>query len=273
MTSTDRSLLDRHSLSTAGTGTQAMVMVHGYGCNQAMWRYMVPQFSDDYRIYLFDHVGTAAVGTTGWDAEAYTELERYADDLAAFITTLDLRDVVLVAHSVSAMISGLVAARMPERIARLVMIGPSPHYLNDGDYRGGFERADIDELLASIEGNYQGWSQAMAPAIMGRPDEPTLGEELTERFCEQDPEVAYTFAKATFLSDNRPDLGSMTVPTLVLQCSDDIIAPSHVGRYVAEHLPDADFVQLAASGHCPNLSAPRETSSAIRNWLASRREP
>ena len=260
-------ILRRHNLHVVGDGSRPLVLVHGYGCNQAMWRHMVPLLREDFRIYLFDHVGTAATGRDGWDPHAYARLERYADDLEAFVATLGLRDVILVGHSVSAMIGGLVAARMPERIAGLVMIGPSPHYLNDGDYRGGFERADIDGLLASIEDNYLGWSEAMAPAIMGRPDEPALGAELTERFCEQDPEVGYVFAKATFLSDNRADLARIGVPALVLQCSDDIIAPEAVGRYVADHLPDAAFVQLAARGHCPNLSAPEETTAAIRTWL------
>ena len=263
-------ILRRHNLNIGGSGTRPIVFVHGYGCNQTMWRHMVPLFAEDFRVYLFDHIGTAEAGIDGFDPDAYSRLERYADDLEAFLTALGLVDVVLVGHSVSAMICGLVAARRPERIARLVMIGPSPRYLNDGDYRGGFERSDIDELLATIEGNYQGWSAAMAPAIMGRPDAPAHGEELTERFCEQDPEVAHAFARATFLSDNRDDLASITVPTLVLQCANDIIAPEHVGRYVAQRLPDAQLIQLEASGHCPNLSAPEETTSAIRTWLAER---
>ena len=244
-----------------------MLMVHGYGCNQAMWRHMVPHFADDHRVILFDHVGTAEAGTEGWDAGAYDSLERYAEDVVAVAEALDLRDAVLVGHSVSAMICGLAAARMPERVGALVMVGPSPHYLNDGEYRGGFDRADIDGLLAGIESNYQGWAQAMAPAIMGRPDAPEHGAELTERFCEQDPEVAYHFARATFLSDNREDLARISFPTLVLQCSDDIIAPEQVGHYVAERLPDGTFHQLEARGHCPNLSAPEETSAAIRMWL------
>ena len=262
-------MLARHNVNELGSGTQPMLMVHGYGCNQAMWRHMVPHFEQDYRIILFDHLGTANTGLAGWEAKAYASLERYAADVCAVVGALDLRDVVLVGHSVSAMICGLAATQLPGRINSIVMIGPSPHYLNDGDYRGGFERADIDELLTNVESNYQGWSQAMAPAIMGRPDAPEHGEELVVRFCEQDPAVAYTFARATFLSDNRADLARIDVPTLVLQCTDDIIAPEHVGRYVAEHLPNGTFHQLSARGHCPNLSSPRETSEAIQRYLAS----
>ena len=262
--------LRRHQVARLGNPTgQPLLMVHGYGCNQAMWRDMVPHFSDEYDIYLFDHVGTAASGMDGWDPDAYSELKRYAADLQQAVEELDLTNLILVGHSVSAIICGLVASEIPSRVSHLVMIGPSPRYINDGDYNGGFEREDIEGLLSAIESNYRGWSEQMAPAIMGRPDAPEYGQELTDRFCEQDPEVGYYFARATFLSDNRDDLERITVPTLVLQCTEDIIAPEQVGRYVADRLPQGHFHQLAARGHCPNLSAPAETSLAIKSWLSA----
>jgi len=229
---------------------------------------MARDFEEKYRVILFDHIGTAAAELTGWDPEAYSDLDRYADDVCAVVEELDLHDIIFVGHSVSSMICGLAAARMPDRIHSVIMVGPSPRYLNDGDYRGGFESADIEELLTSIQSNYQGWSEVMAPAIMGRPDAPEHGQELTAHFCEQDQDVAYHFARVTFLSDNREDLKRMDFPVLVLQCSNDIIAPETVGRYTATHLPKAKFHQLAASGHCPNLSAPDQTAAAINAFLA-----
>ena len=266
---TASAVLERHKVKQLGSGERTLFMVHGFGCNQAMWRFMVPHFEKQYRIVLFDHLGTAETGKQDWNPTEYNSLERYADDVCDVVHALDLQRVTFIGHSVSAIICGLAARKLGDRIEHVVMIGPSAHYLNDGDYRGGFERKDIDELLQTIEINYQGWSEAMAPAIMGRPDAPRYGEELTARFCEQEPEVAYHFAKATFLGDNRGDLATMATPALVLQCSEDIIAPEHVGQYVAEHLPHATFRQLEAKGHCPNLSAPEETAQAIKDYLAA----
>lgn len=259
-------LLSRHAVRDLGGDGPPMLLVHGYGCNQAMWARLAPLFAEDYRVLLMDHVGTSEAGTVDWDAEAYLRLERYAEDVAAVVRELDLRDLTLVGHSVSAMICGLATQLIGERVGRLVMIGPSPCYLDDGDYRGGFSREDIAGLLESIEGNYVGWSQAMAPEIMGA-DHEVAGAELTAAFCEQDPEVALVFARATFEPDYRSALPEIRVPTLVLQTRRDIIAPEHVGRYVAERLPDARFHQLEATGHCPNYSAPDETAAAIKSFL------
>ena len=267
MQNTDE-ILVRHHVREVGRGSRPLVLVHGYGCNQAMWREMVPHFTDDYRVILMDHIGTAATGLSGWDKRDYQRLDRYADDVAAVVESLDLREAILVGHSVSAMICGLALRRIRDRVSHLVMVAPSPRYLNDADYVGGFERADVDGLLEAIESNYLGWSRAMAPAIMGRPDAPDYGEELTGYFCEQDPEVAHVFARATFLSDNRADLHTFDVPTLVLQCVDDLVAPPEVGAYLARELPNAHLHHLEARGHCPNLSAPAETADAIRGWLS-----
>jgi sigma-B regulation protein RsbQ len=245
-----------------------MIFAHGFGCDSNMWRFVWPEFADEHRIVLFDHVGMGGADASAFDRERHASLEGYAEDVLDICRELDLRDVIFVGHSVSAMIGVLAAAAEPDRFDRLVLIGPSPRYVDDDEgYVGGFTREDIDGLLESMDSNYLGWSSAMAPVIMGNDDRPELGEELTNSFCRADPDIARHFARVTFLSDNRADLAGMRTPSLVLQCSDDAIAPEVVGSYVAERLPDSRLVQLDATGHCPNLSAPEETVAAIRAFL------
>jgi sigma-B regulation protein RsbQ len=245
-----------------------MMLAHGFGCDHNMWRHVWPAFADRYRIVLFDHVGAGGSDPSAYDPHRYASLEGYAEDVLAICEERDLRDIVFVGHSVSAMIGVLAAAQQPERFARLVLVGPSPRYIDDDGYVGGFTREDIDGLLESLESNYLGWSSAMAPAIMGNADRPELGEELTNSFCRTDPEIAAQFARTTFLSDNRADLGRVSIPALVLQCSDDVIAPEAVGEYVHAQLAGSSYVLLDATGHCPNLSAPDETVEAIEEFLA-----
>jgi sigma-B regulation protein RsbQ len=240
-----------------------MMLAHGFGCDQHMWRLVQPRLAEIFRVITFDLVGSGRSDRAAWDDERYSTLEGYARDVAELCREMDLRDVVFVGHSVSAMIGVLAAALEPQRIGRLVLVTPSPCYIDDGDYRGGFSRADIDELLESLSANYLGWSAAMAPAIMGNPDRPELGEELTNSFCQMDPKIAEVFARATFLSDNRADLATVTVPTLVLQCAEDVIAPPEVGEFVRAHIPGSMLVTLNATGHCPQLSAPVETAEQI----------
>jgi sigma-B regulation protein RsbQ len=244
-----------------------LLFAHGFGCDQNMWRYVWPRFADDYRVVLFDHVGAGGSDLSAYDPDRYSSLRGYAEDVLEICRELDLRDVVLVGHSVSAMIGVLAAAAEPDRFARLVLVGPSPRYIDDDGYAGGFSREDIEGLLDSMDSNYLGWSSQMAPVIMGNEDRPELGEELTNSFCRTDPEIARSFARVTFLSDNRADLAKVGVPALVLQCSDDAIAPEAVGRYVAEQMPGGRFAMLDAVGHCPNLSAPEETAAAIEEFL------
>ena len=244
-----------------------MIFAHGFGCDQNMWRFVAPAFEDDYRVVLFDHVGSGASDLAAYDRERYGALEGYADDVLQICEELDLADAVFVGHSVSSMIGVIAAARDPRRIGSLVLVGPSPRYIDDEGYRGGFTREDIEELLGSLDSNFLGWSSAMAPVIMGNTDRPELGEELTASFCRTDPEIAARFARVTFMSDNRSDLAGVGVPTLVLQCSDDVIAPPEVGQYVHRAIPGSRFVQLTATGHCPNLSAPQETIDAIRAFV------
>jgi sigma-B regulation protein RsbQ len=245
-----------------------MVFAHGFGCDQAMWRFVWPSFSDQYRIVLFDHVGYGGSDAAAFDRRRHATLDGYAADVLAICDELALDDVVFVGHSVSAMIGVLAAAARPERFARLVLVGPSPRYLDDEGYVGGFSEEDIADLLESLESNYLGWSSAIAPVIMGNPDRPELARELTNSFCRTDPEIAAAFARATFLADNRQDLERVRTPALVLQASDDAIAPRPVGEFVHDRLPDSRLVLLSATGHCPNLSAPEETVAAIRSFLA-----
>ena len=245
-----------------------MLFSHGFGCDQSLWRFVAPAFENDHRIVLFDHVGAGRSDLAAYDARKYASLDGYAEDVLDICEALDLREVVFVGHSVSSMIGVLAAAKQPERFARLVLVGPSPRYIDDDGYTGGFTRPDIEELLESLDSNYLGWSSAMAPLIMGNPDRPELAEELTNSFCRTDPDIARAFARVTFLSDNRGDLRRVDVPALVLQCSHDVIAPESVGRYVHEQLRDSEFVLLSATGHCPNLSAPDETIAAMKDFLS-----
>ena len=260
----------RNNVSVSGVpGGQPMVFAHGFGCDQHMWRHVAPRFEDRYQVVLFDQVGAGGSDPAAYDPDRHATLGGYADDLVGILEELDLHDVVFVGHSVSSMIGVLAANAAPERFAHLVLVGPSPRYIDDPEdgYVGGFGRQDIDELLASLDSNYLGWSTAMAPVIIGNADRPELGAELTESFCKADPEIQKRFARATFLSDNRADLASVSVPCLVLQCSEDIIAPTAVGRYVHLQLPRSELVVLRATGHCPNLSAPDETTEVIESYL------
>jgi sigma-B regulation protein RsbQ len=262
------STIQRNAVTVTGRpGGQPIMFAHGYGCDQNMWRYVAPEFLGTHRVVLFDHVGAGRSDLSAYDDERYADLDGYASDVLEIVHELDLHDVVFVGHSVSAMIGVLAAIREPERFDRLVLVGPSPRYVDDVDYVGGFKREDIESLLESLDSNYLGWSSAMAPVIMGNPERPELGQELTASFCRTDPAIVAHFARVTFLSDNRQDLARVRVPALVLQCSEDAIASEAVGRYVHQNLAGSRFVQLAATGHCPNLSAPEETVAAIRAFL------
>jgi sigma-B regulation protein RsbQ len=258
----------RNNVHVSGNPSgRPIVFAHGFGCSQEVWRGVIPRFEADCRVVVFDHVGAGASDLAAYDRGKYDSLHGYADDLLDILETEDLTDVVYVGHSVSSMIGVLAANRDPSRIGSLVLVGPSARYINDGDYVGGFEQADIDGLLDSLDDNYFGWSTAIAPVMMGNSERPELGEGLAESFCTVNPTIASQFARVTFLSDNRRDLAQVTVPTLVLQCTDDVIAPLTVGHYVHDHIPGSEFVLLSASGHCPNISAPGELADAIRAYL------
>ncbi|WP_406192223.1 alpha/beta hydrolase [Kitasatospora sp. NBC_01560] len=248
-----------------------LLLVHGFGCDQNMWRLVLPALAEDFRVVLFDYVGSGRSDPAAWSEQRYSSLEGYALDALEVCEELDLREVTFVGHSVSAMVGVLAAAKAPERISRLVLVAPSPRYIDDDGYRGGFSEEDIDELLESLESNYLGWSAAMAPVIMGNEDRPELGQELTASFCATDPDMARVFARTTFLSDSREDLKSVAVPTLILECRQDVIAPKEVGAYVRNAIPASHLVTLEATGHCPQLSAPQATAAAITGFLGTRR--
>ncbi|MTE19614.1 alpha/beta fold hydrolase [Streptomyces sp. TRM43335] len=247
-----------------------LLLAHGFGCDQNLWRLVTPTLAEEFRVVLFDHVGSGRSDPAAWDEERYSSLGGYAEDVLEICRELDLRDVVFVGHSVSSMIGVLAAVREPERFAKLVLLTPSPCYIDDDDYRGGFSREDIEELLDSLDSNYLGWSAAMAPVIMGTPDRPELGEELTNSFCRTDPDMARVFAHTTFLSDNREDLAGVAVPTLVIECLQDAIAPREVGAFVRDRISGSRLVTLDATGHCPQLSAPEATAEAIVSFARER---
>ena len=262
------SVLTRNNVRVSGKGRAAIVFAHGFGCDQNMWRFVAPAFQDDYRTVLFDNVGAGKSDLTAYSFEKYATLEGYASDVTEIVQALELERPIFVGHSVSAMVGLLAQLKDPTLFAALVMIGPSPCYLNDGDYVGGFTKAQIEELLASLEDNHLGWSAAMAPAIMGNPDRAELGEELTASFCRTDPDIAAHFARTTFMSDHRNALQAISIPTLILQCSDDVIAPISVGEYMHSQIAGSTLTVMEATGHCPNLSAPDETIAAMRSFLS-----
>lgn len=266
----DGNIISRNNVRVLGKGTQPMLFVHGFGCDQNMWRFITPAFEDDYQIVLFDYVGSGKSDQTAYNRERYSDLNGYAQDILDVCAALELKDVVLVGHSVSSMTGLLAAIKEPHRFACIIFVAPSPRYINQPpDYVGGFERKDIEELLSTMERNYIGWANFLAPAVMKNPERPELTAELNSSFCSTDPTVARDFARATFFSDNRRDLANLKVPSLILQCSEDMIAPVEVGHYMQRHTPGSTLMLMKATGHCPHMSAPEETIQLMRGYLAS----
>lgn len=260
-------VLHRNNVRLSGQGTLPLVFAHGYGCDQAMWRFVAPAFEHDFRVVLFDHVGAGGSDLSAYDHEKYGQLEGYAADVIEICAALGLRDAVFVGHSVSAMIGVLAAVRSPELFARLILVSPSPRYVNEENYCGGFAPEDIEGLLELLDADQLNWAANMAPVIMGNNDRPELADELKASFCRVDPVIARQFARVTFLGDNRADLPRVRAPSLVLQCSDDPVAPMPVGEYVQRQMPNGRMVTIQVTGHCPHLSAPEETIAAIRDFL------
>lgn len=246
-----------------------MFFAHGFGCDQNMWRFLAPEYAKRFRTVLFDLVGSGGSDISAYDRVKYASLEGYADDLVEIVTELARGPALFVGHSVSAMIGMLANLKAPKRFAAQLMIGPSPCYINDGDYIGGFTREDIDGLLGALESNYLGWSSTMAPTIMGAPGQPELAVELTNSFCRTDPEIAKQFARVTFLTDLRSRLPELKAPTLIIQCNDDLIAPVTVGEYMHRKLPNSTLSIIENVGHCPHLSAPSSSAAAIDAFLSS----
>ena len=263
-----RDVYRRNNVTVTGNPAGRPVMfAHGFGCSQEMWQAVTPALEADYAVVLFDHVGSGESDLTAYDRSKYDSLHGYADDVLEIMEDLDLRDVVFVGHSVSAIIGVLANTTDPSRFGALILVGPSPRYLNDAGYTGGFDQKDIDGMLDSLDSNYLDWSAAMGPLIMGNEGRPELAEKFIKSLCRNDPDIARHFARVTFLSDNRRDLARVVTPTLVLQCSEDFIAPLSVGDFVHRAIPGSLMVVLAATGHCPNLSAPEELSTEILSFL------
>lgn len=260
-------IIRRNNVKVWGKGSKTMVFAHGFGCDQNMWRFVTPAFEDDFEIVVFDYVGAGRSDLSAYNSQRYSNLNGYAQDVLEICEYLQLKDVIFVGHSVSSMIGVIAALKRPEYFSDLILIGPSPCYIDDEGYRGGFTRKDIDELLDTMDRNYIGWANFLAPAIMKNTDRPELAEELTASFCSTDPKIARQFAMATFLSDNRKDLANVRTPSLIMQCSDDIIAPFEVGDYLHAHLQNSTLNVLKATGHCPHVSHPEETISVIQQYL------
>jgi sigma-B regulation protein RsbQ len=265
-------LIERNNITIHGTGSKSMFLVHGYGCDQNMWRFITPQFKEDYTIVLIDLVGSGKSDEKAYDYDKYSSLEGYAADIIEICDALKLKDVCLVGHSVSAIIGLLAAIEKPSLFKKLIMICPSPRYINSDDYFGGFSQNDIDDLMKTLDSNYLGWSSAMAPVIMGNPDKPELAAELEESFCQNNPEIANHFAKVTFLGDNRDDLKKLTTDTLIIQSKIDAIASVKVGQFVRDNISKSKLVTLETTGHCPHLSAPNQTIEAMKQNLISSSE-
>ena len=263
----ENDIIQRNNVTVFGRGTQTMMFAHGFGCGQNMWRFITPAFEENFRIILFDYVGAGKSDINSYNQERYSSLQGYAQDVLDICNVLNLEDVIFVGHSVSGMIGLLAAIERPSYFRQLIMVGPSPCYINKHEYVGGFEQQDIEGLLETMEKNYIGWSNFLAPQIMKNEDRPELGQELIESFCSTDPVIARQFARATFYSDNREDLPKIKTPSLILQCSDDLIAPVHVGEFLHQQLPNSTLVIMNAKGHCPHMSSPEETISLIRKYL------
>jgi len=263
------SLGPRHNVHVSGAGPATIFFAHGFGCDQNMWRLLAPNYETRYRTVLFDLIGSGGSDLSYYDRDKYSTLGGYADDIVGLVREFGAGPAIFVGHSVSAMIGLLADLRQPEHFAAQIMIGPSPCYINDGEYVGGFDREDIESLLETLESNYLGWSSNMAPAIMGAPDQPDLAVELTNSFCRTDPDIAKQFARVTFLSDVRAQVPRLQTPTLILQCDDDLIAPVQVGEYLHRTLPRSKLSIIANVGHCPHLSAPGPSATAIDEFLRS----
>ncbi len=267
------SILVRNNVKLLGHGRQPLLFAHGFGCDQNMWRFVTPAFENDYKLVLFDYVGWGKSDLQAYNSERYSNLNGYVDDVLEICEALDLQEVIFVGHSVSSMVGILAANREPHRFASLILVGPSPCYINQPGYVGGFDRRDITELLETMDKNYLGWANFLAPVVMKNPDKPELTQELAQSFCSTDPVIARRFAEVTFFSDNRRDLGKSKIPALILQCSEDLIAPDTVGVYLQGHMHGSVLHRLAATGHCPHMSAPDETIAAMKSFLAREGQP
>lgn len=263
----DNPILKRNNVRVFGDGIQPILFSHGYGCDQQMWRFITPAFTEKYKVVLFDHLGSGKSDSSAYDYDKYDHLSGYAEDLVEICEALSLENIILVGHSVSSIVGALAVKIKPDLFDQLIMLGPSPRYINDGDYFGGFDQQDIDSLVETLESNYLGWSSFISPVIIGNPDKEEFATELKNSFCSMDPDIAKHFAKVTFVGDYRDELRHVKIPTLIIQSHPDAIAPIEVGKYVHEQIPGSEYVQLASAGHCPHLTSPELLISTLKTYL------
>lgn len=262
-------VLKRNNVKVSGKGTQVIIFAPGFGCDQNMWRFVAPAFEESYRVVLFDYVGSGKSDYGAYNSSKYSELSGYAQDILEICTSLELNEVILVGHSVGSIIGLLASIQKPKLFKKLILIGPSPCYLNDPpEYLGGFEKEDLEGLINMMELNYIGWANYLSKLVMNNPERPELMLELEESFCSTDPVIQREFAIATFLSDYRSILSDVKVPSLILQCSDDSIAPLEVGDYMNKQMTNSTLRRMKATGHCPHMSHPEETIELIKEYLA-----
>jgi sigma-B regulation protein RsbQ len=262
-------VIKRNNVNVIGNGSQVILFAHGFGCDQNMWRFMTPSFADQYKIVLFDFIGCGKSDATTYNVEKYSSLYGYAQDVLDICEALQLRDIIFVGHSVSSMIGTLAALQSPGIFSKLIFVCPSPRYINDPEYNGGFSREDLEGLLEVMDNNYAGWAHFLAPVVMQNPEMPNLTKELETSFCNSDPFITRKFAQVTFFSDNRKDLHKLNLPVLILQCAEDAIAPDNIGEFMHQKIKGSMLVKMKATGHCPHMSHPEETINAIMQFIES----
>jgi sigma-B regulation protein RsbQ len=261
-------VLQRHSVRVIGQDKPAMLLCNGFGCTQHIWHYLTTALAVHYQVIVFDYVGSGASDMSAYTAQKYATLAGYAQDVVEICQALDLRETILVGHSVGATIAMLAAIKAPQHFAKAVLLAPSPCYINEPGYYGGFERSDLLQVLTAMEVDHQAWTTAFADMLLGPANTASLGAELANFFCDTDSPIARQFAQVTFLADNRADVGLLNTPTLIVQCTDDVAGPAEVGAYLLQHLPQGKLITLNTTGHCPHLSAPLETLAAIQAFAA-----
>jgi sigma-B regulation protein RsbQ len=261
-------IIKRFNVNVIGAGKPTLLFCNGFNCNQHIWNYLTPALTARHQLVLFDQMGTGDSDLSCYDSAKYASLGGYAQDVVDICQALELREVVIIGHSVGAMIAMLAVIQAPQYFARAVLVAATPCYLNEPGYYGGFERADMLDLLAEMKGNYESWANTFATLLIGQEQPASLGYELAGYFCQANPTIAREFAHMSFLADNRADVPRMPLPTLLLQCSDDVAVPAEVGEYLVTHLPQATLTTLRATGHCPHLSAPMEVLAAMRDFIS-----
>ncbi len=260
--------LRKNNVSISGSGSKTLVFVHGYGCDQSMWRFVAPQFELSHRVVLYDLTGMGQSDLSEYDFKAYRTLQRHADDLTAILEDLEVSDGVLIGHSVGATIACLAALKCPERISALALVAPSPSFMNDAAYTGGFDREALEGLVNLMDENFLGWTSRVTPTIAGEDRAGETAAELTQSFCRTDPAIAKHFGRITFLADHRADMKRVEAPAAIIQCTDDALAPVDVGVWLSENMKRGTLKFIEATGHCPHMTEPAKTTEAIREFLA-----